>query len=623
MNVNTCHTGCFPEICVLNMPKISGYARRTGILFLLLLGTVVAATAQYQLKITPVDKDSVFVSEQLKLQTSFANQVNCLEYVNDLPALLQLKGYPAASVDSLAVDSTTASIHLFIGAALKLALIRTDSIGKATLEESGGAPAALLNKALNAEQLQQWQEKILDYFENNGYPFAKIWLDSLNFTDEKLEASLKIDKGPLYSTDSIRVYGDVSINNRFLQRYLDIKNGEPYKKKKLQNISKKILELPYLQQLQPWDMTMLGTGAVINLYLKPKKSNQVNVLVGFLPANQTPNNIYEQQVRTKLLFTGEANINLRNAFGAGESLGLNWQQLQQQSPRLNLYFQQPYLLGSAFGVTTSFDFYKKDSSFVNLNFLLGMQYALSVNQTGKVFIQTLRTNINNVDTVNIKLTRRLPNEIDVSSVNVGVDYDINKTNYRLNPKKGFEWQWMISVGTRKIRKNNAIVKLSDGGFSYSKLYDTLKLNSYQFRLKSTIAKYFQLTKQSTFKTAVSGGWFQSPNAFRNELFQIGGYKLMRGFDEESIFASQYLVGTLEYRYLIGLNSFFFVFADYGQIENKTVNVKVNNNFLGLGLGMAFETKAGVFNISYAAGKRNDVKFDVRQSKIHFGYVSYF
>ncbi len=41
------------------------------------------------------------------------------------------------------------------------------------------------------------------------------------------------------------------------------------------------------------------------------------------------------------------------------------------------------------------------------------------------------------------------------------------------------------------------------------------------------------------------------------------------------------------------------------------------------LGMAFETKAGIFNISYAASKEDDQKFNLRQSKIHLGYVNYF
>ena len=98
---------------------------------------------------------------------------------------------------------------------------------------------------------------------------------------------------------------------------------------------------------------------------------------------------------------------------------------------------------------------------------------------------------------------------------------------------------------------------------------------------------------------------------------------MRGFDEESIFASQYVVGSGEYRYLIGQNSFFFAFLDFGWANNAQESVQQKNTFIGSGLGLAFETKAGIFNISYAVGKRNDVKFDLRQSKIHLGYVNFF
>ncbi|MEP7257237.1 MAG: hypothetical protein ABI687_02590, partial [Flavitalea sp.] len=103
----------------------------------------------------------------------------------------------------------------------------------------------------------------------------------------------------------------------------------------------------------------------------------------------------------------------------------------------------------------------------------------------------------------------------------------------------------------------------------------------------------------------------------------GGYKLLRGFDEESLFTPRYAVASTEYRYLLGQNSFLFSFIDFGITSSSTQQKNIANNFLGAGLGMAFETKAGIFNISYAAGKRDDQKFNLRQSKIHLGYVNYF
>ena len=604
------------------MPKVSGYSLVKWMLCTCMLIVAGMASAQYPLKIIPVDKDSVFVTKALGLQQDFTNRQLCAQYIEGLSDFLLQKGYPTASIDSAYFDSTSATIRLYIGETFKWAYINTGSINKHELEQAGWNEKALLSKPLNLARLEQLKESLLNYYEETGYPFAKIQLDSLHFEGGQVSANLKADKGPRYKIDSLRIFGNARINNIFLQRYLDIKEGSYYQKSKMQNINKRLLELPYLEQKQPWDMTMLGTGSILNLYLLPKKSSQINVLVGFLPATQTASNSYEQ-VRTKLLFTGEATIKLKNALGNGELIGLDWQQLQQKSPKLNLQYQQPYLFGSPFGITTSFDLYKKDSSYLNLNFLAGVQYALSVNQTGKLFIQVLGTNLLNVDTILLRSTRKLPNAIDVSSFNVGVDYAINKTNYRLNPRRGYEWQVIATTGTRTIKKNTVISKITDPDFAYASLYDTIKLKTYQFAVKTAMARYFQLGRQSTVKAALSGGWLQSPNIFRNELFQLGGYKLMRGFDEESIFASGYAVTTAEYRYLVGLNSFFFVFADGGWAKNNSVSVKSENTYISAGLGMAFETKAGIFNISYANGKRNDLKFDLRQSKIHIGYVNYF
>ena len=326
------------------------------------------------------------------------------------------------------------------------------------------------------------------------------------------------------------------------------------------------------------------------------------------------------------MVTGEATINLKNPLGGGETIGLNWQQIQPKSPRLNLSFQQPYLFNSSFGVNLAFDLFKKDSSFVNIGFLVGVQYAVASNNAGSVYIQNTRTNLLTVDTNRVKGTRALPQEADVSAVNVGINYEWFNTDYRFNPRRGNEFLINASVGTRKVKKNEVIIGLSDPNdphFNFNSLYDTVKLKSYQFRIKIAAAHYFRITRVTTFKLGFQGGWFQSPNIFRNELFQIGGYKLMRGFDEESIYASQYATGIAEYRYLVGQNSFMFLFTDLGWAKTTNSPIKVDNTFLGTGLGMAFETKAGIFNISYAVGKREDTKFNLRQSKIHLGYVNYF
>ncbi|HXB33460.1 MAG TPA: BamA/TamA family outer membrane protein [Puia sp.] len=594
--------------------------RYCRLLLLIFLIHPQSGMAQYSLRVVPVDKDTGFVQKQLGLITTFRSQEACMVYVNNLLPLLQGRGYVAASVDSLSYNEKSATLRLYIGDIWRWARIDTRHTDPTLLAAASWNDRAFAGHPMDMRVFRARQQLMLDYLENNGYPFAKVGLDSVVLRDSgDVSAKLKVDKGPLYKIDSIRVFGNAKISQEFLQRYLNITNGSIYRKDRLQIISKKILELPYVQEQQPWSLTMLAEGSVINLYLKPKRSSQIDALVGFLPSDNPA-------LGNKVVVTGEATVNLQNMLANGETMKLDWQQLQQGSPRLDLVYQQPFLFNSPFGVTTSFDLYKQDSTYININFMLGAQYTLSANQNGSVFLQLASSNLLNVDTLGIIATHTLPPEADISSVSLGVSYSYNNTNYRFNPRRGNELNFLGSAGTKTVHENSTIVGLtdpSDSGFNFASLYDTVKLHSFQFLMRLDAAHYFPIGRAATLKLGVSAGIYSSPNTYRNDLFLIGGYKLLRGFDEASILASQYAVGTLEYRYLTGLNSFFFTFVDVGWAMNNVYDYNLNSMYLGTGVGMAFETKAGIFNMSLAVGRTSELPFDFHETKIHLGYVSFF
>jgi len=595
-----------------------------SVLVFLSLYNTVSAQNTYQLRMRGVDKDSAWIVSNLGIQTSFASRDAGDAYINKLPNYLRSKGYVTASIDSLQMEPGSTRIVLYIGEEYRWARLDAKYVESPVLEAVGWREKMFSDQPIDFTQVQQWQERILDHYENNGYPFARVWLDSLSLEEGKnVSALLKAEKGPLYKIDSIRLFGNARISNHYLQHYLDIPNGSYYNKQKLLGINKKIRELTYVEEVQPANLTLLGTGSVLNLYLKEKKSSQVNILVGFLPNN-------DQLSSRKLLLTGEANILLRNMLGSGETIGVNWQQIQVKSPRLNLLYQHPYLFKSPLGLDFAFDMFRKDSSYLNVNFSLGAHYILNATQSGKLFIQRIQTVLSEggINSALIIQTRRLPDIADVSSFNVGLDYEMVNTDYRFNPKKGNELRITTAIGNKIVKKNNQVLALKDPGdpgFDFGKLYDTIKLKTYQLRVRAVAAKYFPLGKQSTLKTAVNAGMFQSRNTFRNELFQVGGYKLLRGFDEESQYLSHFAIATIEYRllYIVGQNSYFYALADGGWGRGLTPQSKVNYTYLGTGLGLAFETKAGIFNLAWAIGKRNDTQFNLRQSKIHFGFVNYF
>lgn len=567
--------------------------------------------------IHPADKDSLFNFSSSGLKNSFVDFAEALEYVKQIPAIYISKGYPASSVDSTWTMGDTMHITLYTGNKYNLVALNTDNVELQALAAAGYAEKSYSNKLLNLNQLQVLKNRLLNFYEKKGYPFASVSLDSIHIDQNQMIASLYINKGVLYHIDSTRLYGKVKLSKHFLQRYLGITDGSVYNKDVLSQVDKKLIELSFLKPVQPSDLTMLGTGAILNLYAEPKKSSQVNFLVGFLPAAGDNN---------KLQLTGDVNLNLKNMFSGAEEILLKWQQLQPKSPRLTLGFSQPYIFNSPFGFDFLFGLFKKDSNFLQVNAQLGLQFDLNTKQSGKIFVQWQNNSLlaGGIDTNLVRSQKSLPPNIDVGSTNVGIDYYWQGTNYRFNPRSGNELMLKGVTGIKKIKKNTDIINIKDPSYNYDQLYDSVKPRSYQLRLTGAFAHYFPVSKTTTFKTALSGGYYSSPDIFRNELFQVGGYKLLRGFNEESIYATRYAVLTAEYRYLLGLNSFLFLFSDVGWVKNKYQAVDVNNQFIGGGIGMAYETKAGLLNLSFALGKRDDVKFNIREaSKIHFGYINYF
>lgn len=594
--------------------------QKTLIFFILLSFTNVPLYAQkYLVEYHFNDKDTTVHTALSFLQTDFDTKETAARYINKLPETLMSRGYAAASVDSSHVDSAKSAVYLFAGDIYNWRLV-TDSIPLDVMAALHLNRKGFAGKNLRYEQLKNLERGILDYYENTGYPFARVFAESAVMGDS-IVTTVRTEPRVLYHIDSIRNLGPAKIKQNFLRHYLDIYNGDVYNKQKLSEINRLISNLPYLQQQQPWDMMMLGSGGTLNLYLQPKKSSEVNAIVGFLPSDNS--------VSGKTKITADVRLNLKNALAGGETMLLNWQQIEPQSPKLDLGFTQPYLFGTPYGIDFLFGLQKKDSSWLQLNTRIGIQYMWSARKMASFFYQIRNSYLlqGGLDTTNILLTKRLPSYMDVKSGSVGVTYMFDNLDYRFNPRKGFDVALTGSAGIRRVLQNNDILKLkdpSDPDFDFKSLYDTIRPKTYVLSAVGSAAHYGRAGRNSVLKLAVNSGWMVSPQLFQNELFRIGGYKLLRGFDEESIYVDRYGVLTTEYRLLTGTNSFLFGFVDLGLTHSELNSRSFSNSFASTGLGLELETGFGLLNVSYAIGKRNDVKFDLRNaSKIHFGYINYF
>jgi outer membrane protein assembly factor BamA len=559
-----------------------------------LLCSFAAIAQNILLKTTVVDAVNIY--KIIPLKTSFDSKTACINYIYQLPILLKSKGYITASIDTIIDKEKEIDINLFIGNLYTWKNLQL--------------PSDIKNIIFNTD-IETLPQTILNYYENNGYPFAKMSFDSVTINNQnEIAATLKVDKGIVYKMDSIRVLGNLNISNKFLQHYLKLPNNSFYSKEKFEQITNRINQLPFINTYKNWDILMLSSSYLLNLYLQPKNTNKFDAIIGFLPSNN------------KLQLTLDAKLHLQNAFARGESISLNWQQIQPQSPRIDIGFALPYIFNSDAAFSFNFNLYKRDSAYLNVTTDVGAEYELTNKTKFKIFISNLSTHIIQTDTNAIISTKKLPSVLDMTINNLGVEFFYNNTiGTKNNKRKGFDIRLTTSFGQKTIKPNTTITSLKTGGYNYNSLYDSINTNSYQVKAKIVAAKYITIGKQAVLKLAANYGFIQTKNYLRNELFQIGGFKLLRGFDEENIFTNEYIIGSSEYRYLINNNSYFFGFVDGGFTKNNISHK--DYNYLGAGLGLALDTKQGLLNISFAAGKRNDLPFNLRETKIHVGIVSNF
>jgi outer membrane protein assembly factor BamA len=570
----------------------------------------------YNVQLHSVDNNEALLQKEAQLPVRFSSDVDINDYLLKLVPALQSKGYLAASIDSVSIKQERYDVYVYLGLLYKWAQLRFDSIPQVLWTETGINPQQWSDRALNPQQLASLSEKLLRWCENNGYPFARVWLGGLDL-DEKagISGMLMLQRGELRKIDSLHIEGNVGVSKGYLERYLDIFEGSNYSEKKLRNISARLRELPFLQESAPWQLAFKLTDTRLKLFLKPKRANQLNAIIGLIP----------NSVQTgKFLLTADATLALQNIFGYGESVAVTYQNLQYRSPKVNADLVWPYLLNSPIGIDAHFSLFKRDTTFSRSSLQAGLRYQLNATDYLRLFYQDMHNHLITVDTAYIRQYKRLPDNADVSADGGGLEIVLNRTDYRLNPRKGWQLRLSSSALLRRVQRSDAVTALTDlSGFDYATLYDSLEQQRYQYRAEGSLAGYFPLGKKTTLMCAYNAAWVSGRYLFQNELYQVGGFKLLRGFDEQSVYANQYHILTLEMRLLLDRNSYVYLFSDNGYVQGYYNSFGREGIYNGFGLGTTLETKTGLFTISYALGRSDTQALQFKQSKIHFGYLAYF
>jgi translocation and assembly module TamA len=589
------------------------------ILVLLFVGCNLYAQQAQSLFIQfPETKDGDLVKKNTSYNTYFSDTTLLSSELNKVILQCNELSFMQAAYSSYNIIGDTMYAKLILGNSFKWVNLRKGNVPSEILGGAGFRVGNFEKKTINPLVFARKVERILEYLENNGYPFSTIQLDSIEVDSIGISAALNLQINQLFTFDTIDILGDANVKKWFLYKYLVIKPNESYNEALVSQINARISQLPYLKTSQPSAIYFYGNKAMPILYLTNRKASSIDGVVGFAPNTNTNSS-------NRLLITGEANLKLQNIAGSGKSFEMKYRSFLGNSQDLNINFLFPYIFRTNLALNYELALLKQDTSFLDVRNEFGIQYRFVGTDYFKIFYSIQNTSLITIDTNQIKLTKTLPSVTDLTNNTYGIGFKITRLDYFLNPRKGFVVDLNGGVGVKKIIKNPSIgaIQFTDAkGLQYS-VYDSLQLEYIQYRMQGMAECFIPFFSRATVRLQANGGHIVAQSLFTNELFRIGGIRSLKGFDEQAIFASTYIIGNIELRYLLQQNSNVLFFWNGAYYRNEVRVPLLTDKPYGVGAGFNFETGSGVFSIFYAVGKEFNNSIDFNKAKIHFGFVNYF
>jgi outer membrane protein assembly factor BamA len=439
---------------------------------------------------------------------------------------------------------------------------------------------------MSPESYHHFMTRILTFHLEHGYPFCNVYLKEVETKQDVIEAELVVDRGPYYVWTEIHLKNDLPVSTNTLQSIIGIRLEDEYNESLFYTIEQRVLQTGIFALKKKCEVLFTTKGAELFVYLERVKASSAQGIIGFQPNPAT----------NALSFTGDMQLKLINSVKHNESFQFAWKSIQPRTQALQSSLIVPYLFKSPFGVIGDFQLYKRDSSFLDVKSSLGIQFQF---QNG----WQLRANYYFVNSSVISQTNANPVFSKLASLKTnsyGIVLFKRKLDYIPNPRKGYSVYMEGQLGQRKMEQNSQSI----------------------WKTSAMISYFLPLAGRMTFLTHLELDTYNAPSIYQNELYRFGGTNSLRGFNEESIFATTKAILTFEYRFLLDKNSAVFAFFNQGFYENTSVKY-VKDHPYGFGFGISAGTNLGIFRLAYALGKEFNNPLQLNAGKIHIGYISYF
>ena len=460
----------------------------------------------------------------------------------------------------------------------------------------------MMDSPFIVDELEISLSELLDHFENSGYPFASIKVESTFFfydsTNEEnlVDLYVNFSKNQISTIDTIIISGNTKTKDHVIKRNLRLRKGESYSQEKIDEVPIKLNRLHFFEPIEtPSYYFNSKDKGVLQVTVKEKGTNSFDGIIGYIPPADDNDNGY---------LTGLANINLRNLFGTGRAVAFRWNKIDRYSQEIELKYLEPWVLGFPINIDLLLFQRQQDSSFVqrlingNIEFLAteSMSAALIFSQD-----YTIPTDSD-------------PRGFTVYNSTIftsGVNLKIDTRDDLFVPTNG-----IFFLNTYKYRSKNI-----NGPAEY--VPDTMNTSPNQYSIELDFMIHYRLLSRHIPTVGLHLREMRGDNVEISDMYRFGGANTVRGYRENQFTGNRLLWANVEYRYLLGRRSYAFLFTDVGYYlrDELPANnlLEVSAVKVGYGLGITFETALGLLGVSYALGEGDSFN----KGKIHFGLIGEF
>ena len=506
--------------------------------------------------------------------------------------------------ESISADSQSVNLAIQIteGNPTYINKIITESIDSLDVEAAANEFQYLEGSVLLINDIENTFSELLDHFENSGYPFAAIKVESIFFFDDSLEEKHLADiyinfiKKQVSTIDTIIIEGNSKTKDYVINRDIGIHEGDVYSQDIIDEIPSKLNRLNFFEPVaKPVFYFNSENKGILKINVKEVETNNFDGIIGYIPSSSDNASGY---------LTGFVNISLRNLFGTGRAIAFRWNKFDRTSQDLELKYLEPWIFSWPININLRLFQRQQDSTYVQRILNGSLEYLATESLTASLlFAQeyTIPTDPEN----------RGFTVYNSSTFISGVNLKIDSRNDIYNPIKGIYFLNSYMYSSKDILGPEKYIS------------DSTNLNSNQFRFELDFAFYLQIFQRHVPSISLHIRELRGDDIEISDMYWFGGMSTLRGYRENQFVGNTLLWSNIEYRYLLGKRSYGFLFCDlgyYSRNENLNLNIPSISEFkVGYGVGITLETGLGILGVSYALGEGDTFN----EGKIHFGLLGQF